>query len=556
MGREEKNKMGESGEGELPVPTPITRRGTVTQNESGRWRVRYRTPDGRRRSATFATQLEAETFRVGCERLYGDSPSLTLEGYGEGWLDRRELSREHRNIHSERSVWKAHVTGTPLALMPMRAATRRDVRTWVEGMRKKKALAPIRGAEARLTNRPLSRSVIRQALVLVRQAFQAALDEDLIEDNPAKDVHPGRRAASTEDGFTFLTLPEIDAVMAVEGMPPVSRALLTVAIYSGLRQGELGGLRWSDVELEGERPQITVRYSFNGPTKNGKVRRVPLLTPALEALQAWKPLCPKHVDDVVFPTVTGERRRKGDDAGWSDQCRRRDPVTGIPTKRVGWKTLAGITRRVRFHDLRHTTASHLVMGSWGRSWTLTEVKDMLGHSTTAVTERYSHLSPGHLHRAAAETPFLTGPGTGAGTGRRGVSLVVPSEVSGLPGDFAARDAGFEPATFGFGDAGGREEFRGSAAHSDPRESREMGFTGDRVHAAAKGLLLLTATGEPVPSEAIEELVNAIFDVPMVALALAAKNRGPLQLMHALRLAAAVCEAFAAHREIREAGKGA
>ncbi len=434
----------------LPTPTPTSRRGTVTQNESGRWRVRYRTPDGRRRSATFATELDAETFRLGCERIYGAMPSLTLEGYGEEWLNKRELSREHRNILSERSLWRAHVEGTPLAVMPMRAATRRDVRAWVEALRRKKALAPIRGAEARLTDRPLSRSVIRQALVLVRQAFQSALDEELIDENPAREMRPGKRPASTEDGFTFLTLPEIERVLALP-MPPVTRALITVAIYSGLRQGELAGLRWADVELEGDRPQVTVRYSFNGPTKNGKVRRVPLLTPALDALKAWQPLCPKHIDGVVFPTVTGERRRKGDDAGWSDQHLRRDPTTGVPAKRPGWKTLAGLDRRVRFHDLRHTTASHLVMGSWGRAWTLSEVRDMLGHSAIAVTERYSHLSPGHLHRAAAETPFGVVPGTGAGTGRQSDPEPTPPEVPDSPQESAARDTRFERVTFGFGD---------------------------------------------------------------------------------------------------------
>jgi integrase len=53
---------------------------------------------------------------------------------------------------------------------------------------------------------------------------------------------------------------------------------------------------------------------------------------------------------------------------------------------------SGITRRVRWHDLRHTCASSLVAGWWGgRPWRLEEVREMLGHTSIKVTERYSPL---------------------------------------------------------------------------------------------------------------------------------------------------------------------
>jgi integrase len=62
-----------------------------------------------------------------------------------------------------------------------------------------------------------------------------------------------------------------------------------------------------------------------------------------------------------------------------------------------------VKRHVRFHDLRHTCASHLVSGSWGRAWTLEEVAKHLGHSSSAVTRRYAHLCPEGLARAVRET---------------------------------------------------------------------------------------------------------------------------------------------------------
>jgi integrase len=142
------------------------------------------------------------------------------------------------------------------------------------------------------------------------------------------------------------------------------------------------GLQWQDVDFR--QGFITVRRSYDGPTKNGKVRRVPLLAKAREALESQRGISGRW--KLVFPSKRGEMRAHGYDAQLRTNLRR-----------------AGIGRRVRFHDLRHSCASHLVMGSWGRVWSLLEVKELLGHSTVTVTERYSHLSFGGILRAAKET---------------------------------------------------------------------------------------------------------------------------------------------------------
>jgi len=56
------------------------------------------------------------------------------------------------------------------------------------------------------------------------------------------------------------------------------------------------------------------------------------------------------------------------------------------------------------HDLRHTCASSLVAGLWGRTWRLEVVREVLGHSGVDVTERYAHLSASVIQEAANDTP--------------------------------------------------------------------------------------------------------------------------------------------------------
>ncbi len=239
-------------------------------------------------------------------------------------------------------------------------------------------------------------------LSLLRSALRDAVEEGFLKTNPAQDIRLPREARKQE-GWTYLRLDEIETLLH-STLDEKDKLLYLFAICTGMRQGELWGLRWSDIQLEGEFPHIHVCRSYKGPTKNGKPRKFPIFPIVRQILERWQQICPTP-DGLVFPSLTKKMkprgmRGKGNDNGWADRKLNGKVVHGH-------KTQAGITRHVRFHDLRHTCASHLVMGSWGVSWKLEEICEYLAHSDIKVTQRYAHMSSEHLQSKAAQTTALS-----------------------------------------------------------------------------------------------------------------------------------------------------
>jgi integrase len=160
------------------------------------------------------------------------------------------------------------------------------------------------------------------------------------------------------------------------------RPIVIVALHTGARRGEILGLRWEDLDLE----QRTIRVA---DSKNGEARTVPMTDTVRKVLTAHEAArsgdCP-----WVFPSSAGGRRDNVNKAWQSAR------------KRAGLGDF-------RFHDLRHTAASHLAMAGVD----LRAIQEILGHKTFAMTLRYSHLSPQHKARAvlALDAAIPVGNGT-------------------------------------------------------------------------------------------------------------------------------------------------
>jgi integrase len=145
--------------------------------------------------------------------------------------------------------------------------------------------------------------------------------------------------------------------------------MISIALYTGLRKGELFHLKWISVDWTANTLTITA-----DTTKNNKSRQIPLNLFTRETLQGWYKQ--QEIHDLVFPSRTG-RPFNNIDHAWTSLLRR-----------------AGI-ENFRFHDLRHSFASRLVSAGVD----LNTVRELLGHSDIKQTLRYAHLAPEHKSEA-------------------------------------------------------------------------------------------------------------------------------------------------------------
>ncbi len=131
----------------------------------------------------------------------------------------------------------------------------------------------------------LSSKTIENALGLVSRMFVWAMapSRQYVTANPCEDIDVPDRG-ETEEPWTILSQEEIDQLFAYD-LPVLQRAAFALAIYQGLRAGEQWGLKWDAVRLAGSRPELVVKASFAKTPKGKKVKTIPLLDPARDALE-------------------------------------------------------------------------------------------------------------------------------------------------------------------------------------------------------------------------------------------------------------------------------
>lgn len=202
-------------------------------------------------------------------------------------------------------------------------------------------------------------------LAALSHAFTVAVNEwGWLEDNPMRKV---RKPKEPKGRVRFLSDDERQRLLAVceESDCPQLYPVVVLAISTGMRQGEILGLTWSQVDLS--RGTILLE-----DTKNGERRVVPLVGRANELI-----------------ATLGKIRRIDTDLVFHSSAKPSVPVA--IRKPWGQAVSAAQLEDFKFHDLRHTAASYLAMNGASQI----EIAEILGHKTLQMVQRYSHLSEAH-----------------------------------------------------------------------------------------------------------------------------------------------------------------
>ncbi len=230
--------------------------------------------------------------------------------------------------------------------------------------------------------KPLKAKTLRNHHGLLHQIFSTAVAQGIRRDNPCD----GNRLPDADDDpleAVFLTPQEFATIRSCADADV--RDLLTVAVGTGLRWGELTALRVRDVQLFGSKPTVRVAQAWKRqpggshilgrPKTKASRRTIRVDREVVDALAGH--VAGKTSDDLVFTTPGGARWHQN-----HFRERRWLPATTAAAA-------LGVTKRPRVHDLRHTHASWLVAA--GRP--MLAVGRRLGHTSVTTTERYSHLLP-------------------------------------------------------------------------------------------------------------------------------------------------------------------
>ena len=208
----------------------------------------------------------------------------------------------------------------------------------------------------------ISKASVNRELAILKRMLSLAIAWGVIESNPAAKV---KLFKEEERPFRVLTDDEVHRLIRVA--PDHLRAILVVALNTGMRRGELFGLRWDNVSFEEN--VITVEQS-----KSGRIRHIPMNRAVHGELHRLKGTGTGH----VF-TWQGE------------------PLRRVTRSFSTAFARAGI-KKCRFHDLRHTFATNLVQSGVD----LVTVMQLLGHADISTTMRYAHPSP-ETKRNAVDT---------------------------------------------------------------------------------------------------------------------------------------------------------
>ncbi len=377
--------------------------------------------------------------KVGRIRAVGERDGLTRT---QAEREFRRLQDQEERRPAPRHDHPRHTVGEAADSLRRQLALQGSRRSYLEGCESmqrvhiaprladrpldKVTTAHVEAVTATMLGAGLAPKSVRNVLTFLFAIFEHAIELDWTRENPVRRAArpKRRRATDANPDLQFLTVDELEAVLRAipdevvhrdpaptrkgrrgpapppppDVLGPVLRPLILAAAMSGLRQSELLGLRWRDVDWTAQRLRVRntfVRgeHSGHGKSDLSTSRSVPMASRLAGDLDRWSQRTAYRGDDeLVFA----------------------HPLTGNPldrskvTRRFKEACTAAGVRPIRFHDLRHTFGTRLVAS--GTS--LRSVQEWLGHADAKTTQIYTHYAPNEHEVQLVDAAFASDPTSG------------------------------------------------------------------------------------------------------------------------------------------------
>ncbi len=242
----------------------------------------------------------------------------------------------------------------------------------------------------------LSSNTINHYHRLISSIFSKAVAWQVITDNPARRVEPPKIERKEAAHYNDVEAKEI--VLKLQDEPLQKQTMIILKLYTGLRRGELCGLKWSDIDFSKKLLHVLrkIQYLpklgiFEGPPKNNKTRVIKLSGAAIRLLLTWRNAQCKeieacgdqwHDNDLLFTKWNGNYCDPDELTGWFNSFTQRKSL-----------------KRVNLHGLRHTNATLMIAAGTD----LPTVSKRLGHAQISTTSNIYVHAIRSADEAAAET---------------------------------------------------------------------------------------------------------------------------------------------------------